>query len=1017
MRSTVFKNLNNVTITLGCIASVFVCIATAAYTPPKDKIQPAPSNLFDQSNFWDIYKSTEVQANTFTSSTQENTAVTVLPNGQLVAVWDSRRQEAGSYGIYAQRFDPTGRILGSEIHINNYIKGTQRHPDIASTNDGKKIWFTWESFGQDGASGSVVSRFFDNTLQNPSPEIAVNVTRDGAQYDPVIAVNQNGNPLIVWTSDTQNRSTANPQIYARLYNSTGQPATDEILITTQPTTTTTESQNYRNEKPTICTLPDNSFIIIWARADYQGTPTGIHGIQISNTGTISGSEFTVSQNTVASQHIEPSVDSDAQGNFVVAWLSALDGGYAVQTRKFNSDCTPINDSQIIAKPINGWLSGVAVSMHDDGRYIVAYNNDKADGDGEGIISQAFNPDGSLISMPTVVNQNHQGSQTLAIASGVHRAIWTGNNNQIAFAWQGKTAQGDESAANLTLFYPEHLNNIPAPENLQRQIAQAVTSNDFLKPIPPLWDENYVPQQPYVGPAGDGPDFGFEGVPGTGWVPPDPELAVGPDRIVVMTNGQIAAFAKDGTNMFRDEIENSFGFWGEKGATNFVFDPECCWDPHSQRFWAMACERSSNSRSMFLLAVSKTASPNTRDDWWKWRIDVTTIAGNDIDSPNMAIDANTVYLTADFFNPDKYIIYMLDKTPLLTGSLGATNYDLITGSKQQSMGIPVTYDAAAPAQYIIQSTENSSNTQVIFHAIKDPMGAYTRQTVNVNVEPYQYPNQPPQKGSSSRPYLFEPRFWSCVERNGSLWATHHVNSTRARVRWYEFNMNGWPDSGSNPSVKQWGEIDLGGDIHTYFGSIAVDNLGNAALTFARSSSTEYISMSRAVRAYSDPLNTFQDPVIVQESTAAHTSGRWGDYSFTQADPNDEPGVFWGHHEFCTGGGSSWRTWIAQYVVSPGLTLAIDPLIAGQNGTFTTTNATPLTKVYLIYSLSGAGSTYVPALDVTLGLASPKLGGSSTSNASGTAVLVKMVPLAAKNRIVWFQSAEYGIASNVVKAQIN
>ena len=66
--------------------------------------------------------------------------------------------------------------------------------------------------------------------------------------------------------------------------------------------------------------------------------------------------------------------------------------------------------------------------------------------------------------------------------------------------------------------------------------------------------------------------GFPGINNTGWIPPDPHMAVGPQHVVVMTNGAIAFFTKTGTFQFQDQIEGAGGFWGSLGATGFVFDP-------------------------------------------------------------------------------------------------------------------------------------------------------------------------------------------------------------------------------------------------------------------------------------------------------------------------------------------------------------------------------------------------------------------------------------------------------------
>jgi hypothetical protein len=178
------------------------------------------------------------------------------------------------------------------------------------------------------------------------------------------------------------------------------------------------------------------------------------------------------------------------------------------------------------------------------------------------------------------------------------------------------------------------------------------------------------------------------------------------------------------------------------------------------------------------------------------------------------------------------------------------------------------------------------------------------TFTLPVPSYAFPEDPPQLGTSIRPELFEPRFWSCVYINGSLWATHHVNSQRVRQRWYEFDMRGWPFSGQTPVVAQSGEIDAGGEVRTFFGSIAVDFAGNVALNFSRSSPSEFISMQYVTRTATDPAGTTSSMTLAQASTSADTSGRWGDYSGVQLDPT-RSGGFMAHGEYRT---SSWLTWV-------------------------------------------------------------------------------------------------------------
>ena len=502
---------------------------------------------------------------------------------------------------------------------------------------------------------------------------------------------------------------------------------------------------------------------------------------------------------------------------------------------------------------------------------------------------------------------------------VGQATWRSPRQRIGW-WQfgkARASELDASAVNLTATYigaeSRFRFGVRKPE-----VAETSPSMSIAKPHePPTYDPKTTAAEPFGGPdipRPAGADQGFIAINATGWTPPDPILAVGPNHIVAMTNGAIAAFTKDGTLVFSDEIEDSFGFWGAQGATNFVFDPEVLFDPHSQRFFAMANERG-NGRSYFLLAVSENDDPT--GNWFKYRLDVTNLAANNIDSPNMAVDEDVVYLTADFFGPDRYLVYMLRKSDLLVGNTPQTTDLLITGS--QSYGLPLIYDAGAPAFYMIQAFEFGNFNTVRMHAITDALGSPQRVTTDVSVPSYGHPVDPPQQGTSNRPELFEARFWSCVYRNGSLWAVHHQSpgsSGRARVRWYEFEMRGWPASGQLPLLVQSGDInpqnDNGADSWTYFPSIWVDEANNAAITMARSSSTEFITMARALRSASDPPGTFQPVENVQASTVPYTvANRWGDYSGTVSDP-EGPGQFWGIHEFAQSG--AWQTFIAKYELS-------------------------------------------------------------------------------------------------------
>lgn len=836
----------------------------------------------------------EFRASTFTESAQDEAAVAINDRDETTVVWSSRRQQEGRYGVYAQRFDANGVAIGAETQVNLWAQSHQMSPDVAS--GGPNTWFVWQSHKQDGNAGSILLRRFDAAFEGGS-EILVNENWRGHQADPIVAAGPQGQALVVWTSATSSRE---PQtVQARLFHADGAPATPEFRVL--------PGDAYGTHTPAAAFAADGSFMLAFAVTDAANRPAGIRMQRYDASGNPSGALIDATGVYRASQ-IEPVIAAAADG-YVVAWLDAESDGddYGVVVRRFAADGTPRGPAFLACQTTTGPQNAAALAVDRDGSFVVAWNS--SDGDESGVFARRFAADGTPAGDEFLLTAATGGRQAMRIAVATNR-LAIGSDGRIVCAWNGDAHCGDKSAANLTLHTRAPLNVARAAQGVTAAMTPATT------PILALADGPGPHIPPTFDPADVGPDdreirnergsFGFTAVTSTGWTPPDPHMAVGPNHIVVMTNGRIAAFTKDGTQTFADEIEDSFGFWGGQGATGFVFDPEVLYDELSGRFFAMAAEAfAPGNRSYVLIAVSDDSDPN--GTWFKYRLETTSLAGDLFDSPNIGVDAQAVYVTGDGFGlGSNYPIFIYDKASMLVGNPPAITRSLTLATSTQSAGIPpVSYDNP-PALYMMEHAEASNSTTVRLIALRNPLTTPTINTFTLSVASYGPPEDPPQQGTSARPESFDARFWSVAYRNGSLWGAHHVNSSRVRARWYEVAMNGWPTSGSNPSLVQSGEIDPGGSIRTSFCSIGVDADGDAAMTFTYSSPNDRLNMGTAYRLACDPLGTFRAIQIEQSSTSTETSGRWGDYSAVQPDPADA-NVFWAHHEYRTSG---WRTWVAK-----------------------------------------------------------------------------------------------------------
>lgn len=858
-------------------------------------------------NELDLSNKHEAQVNSFTQSSQSEAAIAELCDGGLAVVWHSRRQQEGTYGVYMQRFASDGAAVGSEQQVNIFTDSMQMKPAIASDATGS-VWVAWESFGQDGSLNAIIARRFTGDQFTGSDEIRINQSTIGNQSSVVVASPTNDQTVFFWVSTSKDKQ--RKCIYGRAFDNLGKPLCDEFVVATSSGHQSSPSVSSANGK----------LVIAWAEQDRFGRAAGIYGKLLSVSGDKlepNGNTFSIAKRAEV-QDVEPAISMSADGSFAVSWQRSHESEYEVCFQNFDANAKPISDSVRATAPSARYVNGAAVESGPRGQYMVTWNQQTDDfGEDINIFGQLFNSKGGSVGSVFPINENQKGRHQIAVSSGKRRLIWDSHTGNVVVAWHGRN-DNDKSSVNVTAL-------VKSDQKFQFQQPVGEPTEDVESTArphePPTFNPKFIAKDPFggfepLGPAGK--DFGFVAINATGWNPPDPVVAVGPNHVIAMTNGAIAFFDKSGNLTFSDQIEGASGFWSAQGAGGFVFDPEVLFDPHSNRYFAMANERTDN-RSFFLIAVSDDDNPN--GTWFRYRLDVTDIADSNIDSPNFAVDDEVVYLTADFFGPDRFLVYMLRKSDLLVGDPVVDSSLLINGS--HSYGVPMTYDTDAPAFYMIQAFEFGNFNNVRFHAVTDPLSNPQRVTTDVAVPTYGNPQDPVQLGTSSRPELFEARFWSCVYRNGSLWAVHHhsPNSTDiVRVRWYEFAMNDWPASGQQPQLVQSGELapsnQNGQQSAVFFPSIWVDDLGNAAITMSRSSASEFISMSRAVRSASDPLGTMQEIELVQASTSPFTGGRWGDYSGTMDDPA-EPNTFWGIHEFAQNDGF-WQTYIARYVVGNAVT---------------------------------------------------------------------------------------------------
>jgi hypothetical protein len=845
----------------------------------------------------------EFRANTFTKNNQTDAAVGIDGSGNLLVVWGSRRQEGGNWGVFGQRLDPLGRPLGTEIHVNQETAGAQWHPDVAAAPDGS-AWVVWESMRPGTAGSAIVARRFVNGA-SACDEAIVGECAGGHVSGGTVAVDPSGRALVCWVRSLDSKT----RVMGRLFDAHGSALTDAFELAANPSNDSNVGVAFQAQGADGV----SRFVVIWGRADADGNPTGIHARVVDTSALFSGLEIAVSD----TPGIEPSIGCDSSGRFVVAWLTeeGRTGAYGVSAARFAADGSMLDPQWTVAPAATmeeGQRNGAAVAVAPDGRFAVAYNEIEAnlpppdESDPEdvqrrrrpaAVLAQWYSAGAAPEGGPVKVNAYDLGAQQLTADRASRRMVW-GAQGQVALAWSGRTDESERSGVALTLLAPAGL-DAPAPQ-VVTPLAALVEMDDL--DLAPPEPNPEAPGRPDADQAIAGEDFGFQAWSATEWVPPDPDLAVGPNHIVSVVNMGLKIHDKLGNLLFTQDLRGNNGFFGI-GAGTFMFDPVAFYDHGSQRF-VVGCAEYDNKEGLWV-AVSDDSDAMGN---WKKYYHNTISKGGFPDFENMGMDEDVIYFANDHFGNYTNWITAMDKNALLNGQDPVvksvkTNNDIL------SLGSLKNYDAGTSIQYFVSAFSGQS-TKLRLEAVKDPLGNINRTSFLLTVPGFNFPLDAPQKGTGTRIWTIDTRTKNGVQRDGHIYVSHGVvpaGQNRTMVRWYEIDPRGWPDSGQDPVLVQSGNVDLGGSIYTWFGDVTVDENGTMGIVYARSSSQEYPSIGRAWRAKDDAPGTLREHTIMVASTSPDEGGRWGDYFGIENDPA-APGTFWGHGEYRT---DNWRTWVGSF----------------------------------------------------------------------------------------------------------
>ncbi len=361
--------------------------------------------------------------------------VAIAQTGAYVVVWQNDGQDGSQPGIFAQRYDASGIAQAGIFRINSDTVGPQAHPSVAMDSEGDFV-IVWSSLSQSGNNSDIVGQRYTAGGAAAGTEFQITSNTTTNQITPSVAMDGAGDFVVTWENQLPNGGS---QVETQRYDASGLVRGEEFQVANS---TITEAAH-----PSVAMDAAGGFIVTWQNVGSNGSSQGIDAERFDQAGNLQGGEIHVSENS-ASIPSSPSVAIDAAGDFVIAWQSVEDARATVVAQRYTVAGLP----QGIEILVNGntTLGGMtpAVAMDSAGDFVVAWATEMPNGGLSSIEAQRYNATGIprgaelQVSEPTTTNQVFPS--VAMNPAGVFVITWesqTQGTGDYAIYTQGYTSDG------------------------------------------------------------------------------------------------------------------------------------------------------------------------------------------------------------------------------------------------------------------------------------------------------------------------------------------------------------------------------------------------------------------------------------------------------------------------------------------------------------------------------------------------------------------------------------------------
>jgi len=463
----------------------------------------------------------------------------------------------------------------------------------------------------------------------------------------------------------------------------------------------------------------------------------------------------------------------------------------------------------------------------------------------------------------------------------------------------------------------------------------------------------APANPHVQRLGDGeplapnPGVGFESLDfataGGNFVPPDPELAVGPNHIIAVVNDYFEVYDRTGASLL-GPIQFATFFAGVPGCVN-LFDPNVLYDEQLDRF-VVGIDANATG---YCVAMTQTGDPVQL--WTAYGFSTVPPAPprDFFDYPHAGVGEHAIYVGANVFNNTataflRAEVWAIDKIAMAGGvPLPApVMQPVVNGFTPQPMNAhgwaQGTWPVAGP--HYVLANQYLPGPPVVYSgdlfdvwAWSDPFGVnafgwngFVDLAAATGIGAT-YPIDVPQVGGPN----IQANDWRVLDaeyRNGDVWMTHTIScnpgmGTVDCVRWAEIDP-------IVPAVLQAGVIATP-DEYRIFPDAGVNHCDDMTIGYTKTS--PLLPFPNGLpevwvtgRLATDPPNQLQPEALLRLGDIPYVPFdpppvRWGDYTGGTSDPDGVGTWYLGEYSKMLAAAANWGTYVGEYMTNCGVDLDV------------------------------------------------------------------------------------------------